>query len=143
MQIREKGKKVLCIRTKYDSEKKRTFGVTVARQDKYLTTVSDEVSQLLTKAEVDHLKKWLSDRIKNREVDSLKSGLSFVHYSVRRAAEALSVDSLAAELSADTADKIWLALDELQKALKKAGFKRPAKPAAKAPRTTSQIPLTI
>ena len=141
MQIREKGKKILCIRTEYRPHQKRTVGITVASQDKFLTTVSEEVCRQLTEMEVDQLKKWLLDRSENRNVDSLKSGLSYVHYSLSRATEALSVDSIKTELSAAQAEKIWLALDDLQKALKKAGFKRPGKPPAPAP-INCQLPLT-
>lgn len=132
MQIREKGKKLLCIRTEYDPTKKRTFGKTVASQDKYMSTVSDEVCRHLTDAEVDQLKKWLSERKEKQSVDMLKTSLSTFKYSARRAADALSVDELKDGLSSDEADEIWLALEKMSKAMRKAGFKKP-KPDAKAP----------
>lgn len=125
MQIREKGKKILCIRTEYRPEIKRTVGVTVASFDKYLSTAPEEVCQQLTKEEVDQLKNWLSDRAENQSVANLKLSLSTVSYSVGRAAKALSVESLASGLSTDEADKLWLAMGELSKALRKAGFKKP------------------
>lgn len=147
MQIREKGKQILCIRTEYVSEKKRTIGRTVATQDKYLSTVCDEVRQRLTKCEVDQLEKWLSDRTEKQNVGSLKTGLSYVAYSICRATEALSVDGLAAELSTEKANNIWLAMEELQKALKKAGFRRPGKPLPPKPAGTAldrnyELPIT-
>jgi hypothetical protein len=143
MQIREKGKQILCIRTEYVSEKRRTIGRTVATQDKYASTVCDEVRQRLTNREVDQLEIWLSERKNRQSVASLKSGLSFVAYAVCRAAEALSVDGLAEELSPEKADKIWQSMEELQKALKKAGFKRPVRPPATAPALSRNYELPI
>ena len=69
MQIREKGKKILCIRTEYKPELKRTVGVTVASFDKWLSTAPESVCQQLTKEEVDQLSKWLSERTENQSVD--------------------------------------------------------------------------
>ena len=132
MQIREKGKKVLCIRTEYKTELKRTIGVTVASQDKYLSTVSEEVCRLLTEQEVDQLKKWLSERTENQSVDSYKSSLSTIGYSVRSATKALTVDEAISGLSTEKANELWDSLAELQKALKKAGFKRPVRQTEKA-----------
>lgn len=146
MQIREKGKRLLLIRTKYDSDRKRTIGHTVASQDKYLSTVDPLVRLQLTKEEVDKLEKWLSSRAEKQSVDSLKWGLSYLPESVRRAVKALSVDGLAEGLTPEKADDIWLALDELKKALRKAGLKpppRPGKVANSAPANDRQIPFTI
>jgi len=143
MQIREKGKKILCIRTEYKPDLKRTIGVTVASQEIGLSTVSEEVRQQLTKEEVDQLEKWLSNRTENRSVDSLKSALSIVDYTVCRATKALSVESLVSGLSTEDADKIWSSLADLQKALKKAGFPKP-KPVPKEAAQddkTGQLPL--
>lgn len=125
MQIRERGKKILCIRTEYRPEIKRTVGVTVASFDKYMSTVPESVCQQLTKEEVDELKEWLSERTEKQSVDSMKNCLSTSSYIVSRAAKALSVESIASGLSTEEADKIWLSLGEMSKALRKAGFKKP------------------
>lgn len=143
MQIREKGKKVLCIRTEYDPAKKRTFGKTVASQSLYMSTVSDEVCRLLSDEEVDQLKKWLSEREEKQSVDMLKTSLSTFKYTARRAADALAVDELKDGLSTEDADEIWAALEKMSKAMRKAGFKKP-KPEPKAPpraKTESQPDL--
>lgn len=138
MQIREKGKKVLCIKTEYKPDLKRTVGVTVASQEIGLSTVSNEVRQLLSKEDVDQLEKWLSDRTKNRSVVSASSSLSIAHISVRRIAESLSVEGAKDSLSNENADSLWNAIADLQKALKKAGYAKPkaeAKPAAQDDKT--------
>lgn len=128
MQFREKGKKLLCIRSEYVPEKKRTVGVTVASQDKYLSTVSEEVCRQLEKEEVDQLKEWLSKRTEKWSVDRLSSQLSIIHVQMAKAAEALDDDRLENSLSNERAAEIWEAHEKLSKALKKAGFKKPAKP---------------
>lgn len=143
MQIREKGKKVLCIRTKYNPDKKRTFGFTVASQDIGLSTVSEEVRQQITPEEIDQLEKWLSERSENQSVEYLKLSLSTTSYTVSRAAEALSVESLVSGLSTDEADKIWLSISELSKALRKAGFKKPGQTKKQSAQKTQNGQLTL
>ena len=125
MQIREKGKKLLFIRTEYKPELKRTVGITVASQEIGLSTVDEKVRQQLTKEEADQLEKWLSERTENQSVESLKSALSIVDFTVCRATKALSVESIVSGLSTEKADEIWSSLAGLQKALKKAGFPKP------------------
>lgn len=120
MQIREKGKKVLCIRTEYHPDKKRTIGKTVASQNKYMSTVSDEVCQQLEKEEVDQLKKWLSDREERRSAASLKSSLSICQSVMSQSAEALDND---AELSDEHAARIIEGMNRLKKSLRKRGHK--------------------
>lgn len=131
MQIREKGRKVLCIRTEYVPEKKRTFGKTVASQPTHLSTVSEEVRQQLTKEEVDSLEKWLSEREESKTADRLHNRLSIAASVMSGAADALEVDSLRESLSREDADAIWQAHEQLSKALRRHGFKKPAKPTAK------------
>jgi len=141
MQIREKGRKVLCIRTEYVPEKKRTFGRTVASQESYLSTVSKEVRQQLSEEEVDQLKKWLSEREANEAVDSLERKLSIVASVMTGAADALEVDSIREGLSAEQADAIWQAHERLSKALRRHGFKKPKAPAKPRAEQQSSLPL--
>lgn len=127
MQIREKGQKVLCIRTAYVPEKKRTVGVTVASQRKGMSTVSDEVRQRLEKEEVEQLEKWLSKRSEKTKADRLRFSLLVVNQYMKDAAEALNVDGLDHGLSQEQAADIWTAHETLSKALRRNGFKKPAK----------------
>lgn len=125
MQIREKGKKVLFIRTEYKPEQKRTVGYTFASQDRGLSTICEEVRPLLTVEEVEQLEKWLVERSEKMTVASLNAGLFVVAYNMQKAVDALAVDSLAKDLSDEKADEIWQKITDLQKALKKAGFAKP------------------
>jgi hypothetical protein len=143
MQIREQGRQLQCIRTEYVPEKKRTFGRVVAKQDRYLSTVADEVRQQLTNEEVDELENYLSKRKEKESVDRLTDSLSHVGYSICRATEALSVDSIASGLSSADAVAIYEGMAALAKALNKAGHKRPAR-AKKQPAActqTASLPL--
>lgn len=124
MQIKERGKKVVCIKTEYVPERKRTYGRQVASQDYRLKTVSEEVRRQLSKKDVDELQKWLDDRAKKEEVDTLQFKLSTIGYSVNKAAEALDA-GLGEDLDEEEAARIWAGISRLQKALKKSGHPRP------------------
>lgn len=143
MQIREQGRQLQCIRTEYVPEKKRTYGRVVAKQDRSLSTITDEVRQLLTEEEVDELETYLSKREERISVAIMRNSLSTVWDCMRRASIALSVDELKDELSSEEADDIYRSMEELTKALRKAGFKRPVK--AKATKAaddkTAQLPF--
>lgn len=144
MQIREKGKKILCIRTVYKSELKRSVGETVATQDRWLEQVSDDVRENLTDEEIKQLEQWLKERTENRSADSLKSSLSLASFTLGRAAEALGDEAIAAELTQARAEQIYVQMAILAKALKKAGFKKPVKekqPLAAGDIQTQQLPL--
>ena len=125
MQIREKGKKVLFIRTEYKPEQKRTVGYTFASQNRGLSTICEEVRPLLTEEEVEQLEKWLVERSEKMTVDNLNAGLFVLTYNMQKAIDALAIDSLAKDLSEEKADEIWGKIADLQKALKKAGFAKP------------------
>jgi len=120
MQIREKGRKVLCIRTEYIPEKKRTIGKTVASQEIGLSTVSEEVCRHLEKEEVDQLKKWLSNREEKQKVDRLETSLSILSGVLTRSAKALDNS---AELDDKQVSEIIDGLDRLKKSLHKRGVK--------------------
>lgn len=123
MQIREKGQKVLLIRTEYCKDKKRTFGRTVASQNKYLSTVSEEVSRQLTKAEVDKLKAWLSRREKKRAHDGAYISLALLNRSLKDATKSLSVDGAMDGLPESWGNDTLDSIDELKKALRKQGIR--------------------
>lgn len=139
MQIRESGKKVICIKTEYVPEKKRTYGRTVASQNRYLSTVTNEVRQQLSGEEVDELQKWLDDRAEKEKVDRLNLSLSTIGYNINKAAEALETE--AGELDEKQAAYAWDAIARLQKALKKAGHPRPRKQTKKKPADDNQESL--
>lgn len=143
MQIREKGRKVLCIRTEYVPEKKRTYGRTVASQEKYLSTVTNEVRQQLTNEEVDQLEEWLKDRASRQAADRQASSLSLIAGWMDQAAAALDNDSLVSGLSDEQADEIWHAHERLSKALRRGGYRKPKSAPKPARRTDDQPALPL
>ena len=139
MQIRERGKQVICIKTEYSTEKKRTFGRQVASQDKYMSTVSDEVRLLLDDADVAELEEWLNQREKDRDKRISSSQLTSCQYALKHATEAL--DNGGRDLSEVGGDSLWGALLELQKALTRAGYKRPKPPAKSSAKQAAKRPV--
>lgn len=127
MQFRDKGKSVLCIRTEYDKEKKRTFGRTVARQDSGLSTITAEVERELTKDEFNQFKGWLHDRKQANLMSRLKGSLSILPGVMRDAAWYLRYkdgeDGFTAELDDKQVADILEGLDDLKKALRHRGVK--------------------
>ena len=123
MQIKERGKKVVCIKTEYVPEKKRTYGRQVASQYRYLSTVSDDARQQLTDEEVEELQEWLDKREQKAAKSRLRVSLSLAVDYTAEAAEAL--EEGVAELTEEKANKLWEDMARLQKALKKAGHPRP------------------
>jgi len=89
MQFREKGLKVLCIRSRYVPEKKRTVGDTVASQHISLSTVTNEVRQQLSNEEVDELQAWLSNRHAAELAERNNRNLRILHLFLNDAADAL------------------------------------------------------
>lgn len=119
MQFREKGKQVLVIKTEYRKEHKRTFPVTVASQPRWMTTVSQEVCQQLSKEDCEDFQKWLDRRQENKVVDRQKSELSFLAGRLTQAADGLDAGI---EIEGDV-QPIFEAVDRLKKSLRKAGYK--------------------
>lgn len=122
MQIRVRGNRILCIKTKYSDEHKRTFGKTVASFDKYETTVPDDVRRQLEKEDVDQLQKWLDDRAEKERVDFLSGRLTNASQSLSWMIEALSDDRIKSGLSSEQAAAVFEQIKELRKALKRAGY---------------------
>ena len=122
MQIREKGKQILCIVTEYDKVKKRTYGKTVARQDKGLSIISYEVEQALTSEQFLELKGWLTDRTLEEEKDGLFKSLSIVGETLEKAGKCLAWFP-SAELDNTQIEEIIESLDVFKKALRKRNIK--------------------
>jgi glutamyl-tRNA reductase len=127
MQFRDKGKSVLCIRTEYDKEKKRTFGKTVARQDSSLSIITNEVEREITKEEFQQFKAWLHDRKQEKLMSRLDSSLSIVGMVMSQAAKRIRMqddeDGFTAELDDKQVDEILEGLEDLKKALRHRGVK--------------------
>ena len=150
MMFRVKGNKIVCLRSEYLSEKKRTHAVQVASFDKWLSTVPEEVCQQLDSDEFDQLKKWLSDREREMAVESHKNSMLYATSALNNLMKALEEEEVVNALfyskhnanhpqngtpmfDQDWADKLFDTIADARKALKRAGFKpSPKNPENKA-----------
>lgn len=133
MQIREKGKKVLLIRTEYIPEKKRTIGRTIASQDIELDFASEEVEKVIERDECEQLDMWLYHRREAKKLNAANETVEAASKDIRRLADAL-LKRGRNELPEGWGESVLDELDNLKKSLKKSGIKltRPKKsPAAK------------
>lgn len=120
MQIREQGKQVQLIRSTYDKDKKRNVAKVVTHFPRYTDeNPSADVWGVLTDEEKVQLQEWLDERAaKKAETDKNRSA--------RIAPNIVGGLIPAADLmTPEVAAQVWEQLGKLQKALKKAGHKRP------------------
>lgn len=137
MQIREQGKQVQLIRSSYDKEKKRNIAKVVAHFPRYESDIklSDDVLKVLSQDEIAEVNLWLSDR--KAKADS--SAANFVALCANQ--RIFSVTEVVPQLTGDVAAKVWEEIARLQKALKKAGHKKPAVSAPKIAKDPRQMPI--
>jgi hypothetical protein len=129
MQIKQRGMKVVCIRTEYIPEKKRTVGKQVASQDSHHKKVTPEVEKSLLKEDAQELQNWLDARSESDEKRTKMRVLSQIKTSLERSTEALSEGFRLKDLDFDCEpEDIFEALDNFRKAFKRAGYKRSQKP---------------
>ena len=161
MMFRVKGNKIVCLRSEYLPEKKRTHAVQVASFDKWLSTVPEEVCQQLDSDEFDQLKKWLSDREREMAVESHKNSMLYATSALNNLMKALEEEEVVNALfyskhnanhpqngtpmfDQDWADKLFDTIADARKALKKAGFKpSPKKPENKAVDSVYNVPVDV
>lgn len=143
MQIREQGKRILCLRTAYKPEKKRTQAYQVASFPNYSRTIPDDVLALLNDAEIKKLKEWMQDRQDKGVLAIQLIQARFIGKTITEVAESLSVESVSKTFTAQMANDFWAAMDVAAKALKKAGFPKPKKSKKPAqPVDDKQLSLT-
>lgn len=141
MMFRTQGKRIQCLRSEYNPEKKRTQGKLIATLEKNQSTVPEEVSQKLTKKEVDQLQNYLSERIDKTTVDGLESILSTSVYVISQITEALKHEAVDNDkhLSGDAGSKLYDAIKELRKELKRAGYKAGTPPKRKTDKSQTEL----
>ena len=128
MQFRVQARRVQCIRATYDPSIKRARQVVVASFSRWSDSIpADEVADL-TDQERAELATWWAEqradqdaRLRRVVLRDLGRRLGALADEVEQAADG--------ELSAEQAVAAWEQIARLQKALKRAGFPRPKKPA--------------
>lgn len=123
MHFREQGKSLQLIRTTYDAERGRGVQTVVGRIPQYTYEIPHEIAPLLTPEETSQLNDYLSAVKAARYKLELANSLNYIAASqMKKATEAL-VDGIPPK----SADELWSAMEDLAKALRKAGHPRPAK----------------
>jgi capsule polysaccharide export protein KpsE/RkpR len=126
MQIRERGQKTVCIKTKYDTIAKRTFGFTAFSQPIHLDKPANEAKKVLTVDEIKELAEWLLKRQKDNSVIDAARSVRNAKTWINNATEALrEYDEAKTELTEKQADELFESISELRKELKKAGYRSP------------------
>jgi hypothetical protein len=125
MRFKESKKIIMCIRTTYDIDKKRGVDKTIVSIDKYLTKVPQEAIDELEAEEVEQLQALLDARQKSHATLSASLAIRFLPTHLNEAIKALGDESQRAQVTAETAEKIWAALDDMRRAMRKAGFAKP------------------
>ena len=137
MQIREQGQQVQLIRSPYDSTKKRCVQKVAHTFKKRSSYSSDDITEYLSAEKIadlsDSEKKtlsdWLKDRADKKTADDRKNSIIHAYINISKLADAILSDYV----SAEQAEKIWLAIEKLSKALKKSGHPRSSLKAPGAP----------
>ena len=129
MQIRTQAKKIQLIRTHYKTEKKRTEGKVFKTFDICSTYagVPSDVAELLNEDEVTQLKDWFEARELRNKNSSAEFHISNGAWSIGFIRQAIDNEAGRASITEEKANAIYEAMDELKKALKKAGFDKPVK----------------
>lgn len=124
MMFREKGRRVLCLRSQYDPERKRTYARTVASLERGLSTVPEEVRQQIESEEVEQLEEWLSEQQRKRWVAESRLTLMLTPRTLWRASRSLDDEDVREVLDQEVAREMYRAMQALAKALRRAGFPR-------------------
>lgn len=129
MQIRIQGRRIQCIRSEYDPSIKRCRQRVVAFLPSWASSIKDgdtSVLSALTDDERQELIQWLGERQERQE--TISRG-----YRARTIAKTLQdltedIKSGAWEVTQDYAAALWKELNEVGKALRKAGHPKPTRP---------------
>lgn len=122
---RVKGKIQVLAYRGYDKEKRRAIVKMLGSIDAYNYSMSDGLQDYMTVEEKQELQSYIESMRqsdKNRSLQYMTEGL---HSRIKEVS-----DSLAAEehyMTDDIAIRLYAAIDDLQKAMRKAGYKRPAR----------------
>jgi len=123
MQFREQGKKIQCIRSTYDSATKRSHQKVVGAFDRYTDKLPSVGLEGLTNDERLNLGMWFDAR-QSVKIERMNQ------YRVMSAALSLaqlgeSIKAMGGAMTDHEANATWAALNEVARALRKAGHPKP------------------
>lgn len=125
MQIREQGKKIQFIRSTYRPELKKSTSQLVATCGRYARELPPEEAAKLKPEELEQVKAYFEKKAADEIAWRTRYSVESLPETLQRAVAYLADGG---ELKPEKAAEIWAGMAALQKALKKAGHPRPAKP---------------
>ena len=156
MQFRTVGNKIQIVEyAGYDKEKKRSTVKMVGSLDRYSPRITDELKSKLTAEQEKEIQQYIETETQRKQRETDSAYINICDSQIRKMADCITVahtdsdnkeesDRRASErvIVKQKAEAIWEALEQIQKALKKAGHPRPKKektPPAKDPRQKSLV----
>lgn len=140
MQIREQGKKLQFIRSTYQPELKRSTSQLVATCSKYASALPADEAAKLQPEELEQVKAYFEKKAADQAAWSVKYAVDGLPATLAQVVQYLGDGG---ELKPEKAGEIWAGLAVLQKALKKAGHPRPAKPKGPPKPMPGQVGLPL
>ena len=141
MQLREKGRRILILRSEYVPEKKRTIARTVGSISRGQTTVPEDVRSKLTENEAADVQEQLRQRSEKRSAETARLNVKWMGKDIERLAESVEDDQGAEALDDKSAQAAYAAIDRLQKALRKRGYTRPKASRRQASSQSADTPM--
>lgn len=143
MQFKMVGRKVQVLAYRgYDKDRKRAIVKMLGSFDGYSGTPTVELLNSLTQEEKGEMEAWLAKRDEGRRAEGRQASVDYLVHALASATKALQDGALPRDPERYAAEA-WAGLDELMKAMKKAGLRRPAKPAKVAPAVPGQTALKL
>lgn len=156
MQFRKVGGKIQVVEyAGYDKEKKRSVVKMVGTLDRYSLRITDELKSKLTAEQEKEIQQYIETETQRKQRETDSAYINICDSQIRKMADCITVahtdsdnkeesDRRASErvIVKQKAEAIWEALEQIQKALKKAGHPRPKKETkapAKDPRQKSLV----
>jgi len=128
MQFREaKGRIQVLAYRGYDKEKRRSVVQLLGSIDKYDLKPTDTLLERMTDEQKQELQSYIKNERQSRDEASKRGAARYLHSQIKTVADSLTTGVY--EPDAAWADQVYQAIDELTAKMRKAGFRRPKKPA--------------
>lgn len=134
MQFRERRRVIQVIRTIYDPKLKRGRSEVVGKIDKADPAITDKLHKACTPEEIEEIAAWLYTRGESLKTADVRGSAITLAERMRQAAEYFASHRDHEAEAEACADAIWLAWDELKKAMRQAGLAKPHGKSRAAPR---------
>lgn len=126
------GSRLQLMESEYNKDKKRSENTMIASLDGHLDHVTDELKETLTEEQIKCFQDFLDERAKLEKVSRNQTKLSILKNQILTASRALDAGIRFEDEDVNKdPEEVFAAIDELKKAMRKAGYKRAKKPARK------------